>query len=128
MFQLRYELFSPLFCRKNTCPECRAKTIQSKVIRIFANIADPSVLDDESGPHDVMSLQSENDNLKFQLIEKDGSLRSKTETITRLQDDNKKLTTNTTQSRSIILTLEQKLETSKILSVHHNDQVSYVTY
>lgn len=112
-----------VLCRKNTCPECRSKTIQSKVIRLYANVADPSYIDADSNPQDLVGLQNENDNLKYQLIEKDGAIKSKTETITRLQDDNKKLNTNQSQSKSIIITLEQKLETNKMITLQNTEQV-----
>lgn len=113
--------------RKNTCPECRSKTIQSKLIRVYPNIVDLSCMDVEVGPENIVTLQNENDNLKFQLIEKDSAIKSKIESISRLQDENKKLTTNATQSRSIILSLEQKIETNKIITIQHTDQVSLST-
>lgn len=109
--------------RKNTCPECRSKTTQSKVIRLYANIADSSYLDAEAGPQDVVALQSENDSLKYQLVENNSAIKSKEDSIARLLEENKKLTMNTAQSRNIILTLEQKLETSKVITLQHTDQV-----
>lgn len=87
------------------------------------NIADSSYANDDEGGTDLVSLQSENDNLKFRIIEKDASLKSKDETLDRLRDENQKLSTGQSQSRNVILALEQKLESNKILVAAHNDQV-----
>lgn len=94
------------------------------MIRLYANIVDPSGLDTEAGPENVVTLQNENDNLKFQLVEKNSTIKSKIDYITRLQEEKEKATANTTQSRNIILTLEQKLETNRIITLQHTDQVS----
>lgn len=95
------------------------------MIRLYANISDTTYLEnDESGASNVIGLQSENDNLKFRLIEKDGAVKSKDETINRLQIENAKLSTGQTQSRNVILALEQKLETSKIITHQNTDQVT----
>lgn len=64
---------------------------------------------------DVALLQSENDNLKFQLLEKSGAIKSKEENIQMLTNENKKLKTNQVQSREIILSLEQKIENNAII-------------
>lgn len=90
---------------------------------MYANVADPSYIDADSNPQDLVGLQNENDNLKYQVIEKDGAIKSKTDTINRLQDENKKLNTNQSQSRSIIITLEQKLETNKMITLQNTEQV-----
>lgn len=93
------------------------------MIRLFVNIADSSYAEDNEGATDLVSLQSENDNLKFRIIEKDGALKSKDETLSRLREDNQKLSTGQTQSRNVILALEQKLESNRIIINAHNDQV-----
>lgn len=93
------------------------------MIRLYVNLADSSYVEDGDGPPDLIGLQNENDNLKFRLIEKDGSIKSKEESINRLQEENKKLSTGQTQSRNVILALEQKLEQNKIIANTHNDQV-----
>lgn len=111
------------FFRKNTCPECRSKTTSATVIRLFVNIVDSTYDEKDDGPTDLVGLQNENDNLKFRLIEKDGAIKSKEETITRLQEENKKLNTGQTHSRNVILVLEQKLEQNKIIASANNDQV-----
>lgn len=95
------------------------------MIRLYANISDATYLEnDESGASNVIGLQSENDNLKFRLIEKDGAIKSKDATINRLQTENAKLSTGQTQSRNVILALEQKLETSRIITHQNTDQVT----
>lgn len=109
--------------RKSTCPECRSKATASTIIRLFVNITDTTYSEDNGDPSDLVSLQSENDNLKFRLIEKDGAIKSKDETLTRLRQENEKLMTGQTQSRNVILALEQKLEQNKIIANTHNDQV-----
>lgn len=109
--------------RKNTCPECRNKTTSSTVIRLFVNIADSSYIENSDDPPDLISLQNENDNLKFRLMEKDGAIKSKDESLEKLKGDNKKLSSLQTQSRTVILALENKLEQNKIIANAHNDQV-----
>lgn len=93
------------------------------MIRLFVNIADSSYAETAEGEPDLVNLQSENDNLKFRLIEKEGALKSKEDALNRLRDENQKLTNGQTQSRNVILALEQKLETNKIIISAHNDQV-----
>lgn len=95
------------------------------MIRLFVNIADSSYADNDEGGGgtDVVSLQNENDNLKFRIIEKDGAIKSKDETLERLRDENQKLSTSQAQSRNVILALEQKLESNRVLIAAHNDQV-----
>lgn len=93
------------------------------MIRLFVNIADSSYLEEEDGPRDLVGLQSENDNLKFRIIEKDGAIKSKEESLANLREENKKLVTGQTQSRNVILALEQKLEQNKIITAAHVDQV-----
>lgn len=121
--ELKHLSYYYFFLRKNTCPECRSKTTNATVIRLFVNIADSSYAEDNEGATDLVSLQSENDNLKFRIIEKDGALKSKDETLSRLREDNQKLSTGQTQSRNVILALEQKLESNRIIINAHNDQV-----
>lgn len=124
--QLLFYLKLYLPRRKKTCPECRHTTTSSTVIRLFINIADPSYADNDEGDSsstDVIRLQSDNDNLKFRIIEKDAALKSRDETLERIRDENQKLGTNQEKSRNLILTLEQKLESYKILTATHNDQV-----
>lgn len=95
------------------------------MIRLFVNIADSSYSENDDGRsgNDLVSLQSENDNLKFRLIEKDAALKSKDETLDRIRDENQKLANGQEKSRNLILTLEHKLESNKILIATHNDQV-----
>lgn len=112
-----------MLSRKNTCPECRNKTTPSTVIRLFVNIADNSYADSDEGGTDVVSLQSENDNLKFRIIEKDAAIKSKDEVLERIRDENQRLNTGQAQSRNVILALEQKVESNRILIATHNDQV-----
>lgn len=87
------------------------------------NIADSSYADTEEGGTDVVRLQSENDSLKFRVIEKDAALKSKDEVLERLRDENQKLSTGQAQSRNVILALEQKLESNRVLAATHSDQV-----
>lgn len=112
--------------RKTTCPECRSKTTHGTVIRLYVNTADNSYADINSEAPDLTNLQSENDNLKFQLLEKSGIINKSNETIKQLEKENTKLTSGQTQSRSIILMLEQKVEQNKIISREHTDQVTIV--
>lgn len=98
------------------------------MIRLYVNIADSAYAENTDGAPDVVCLQSENDNLKFRLIEKDGALKSKEDALTRLRDENQKLTTGQTQSRNVILALEQKLESNRIIIGAHNDQVGSQYY
>lgn len=93
------------------------------MIRLFVNIADSSYVDNDEGGTDLVRLQSENDNLKFRMIEKDAAIKSKDETLERVRDENQKLSTGQAQSRNVILALEQRLESNKILIAAHNDQV-----
>lgn len=93
------------------------------MIRLFVNLADSSYIENSDGPPDLIGLQNECDNLKFRLIEKDGAIKSKDESMQRLQDENKKLSTGQIHSRNVILALEQKLEQNKIIVNAHNDQV-----
>lgn len=72
----------------------------------------------------MITLQNENDNLKYRILEKDGAIKAKNESITKLEDENKKLNTGQTQSRNVILALEQKLEQNKIIQHQHTDQVN----
>lgn len=116
-----------IYFRKNTCPECRSKTTSATVIRLFVNIADNSIIENDASPTDLVGLQNENDNLKFRLIEKDGAIKSKEETLTRLQEENKKLTTGQIQSRSVIAHLEQKVEQINILNNAQHDQVGHIS-
>ncbi|XP_031618478.1 E3 ubiquitin-protein ligase TRAIP-like [Contarinia nasturtii] len=109
--------------RKNTCPECRSKTTTATVFRLFVNIADSSYAENDEAPNDLVGLQNENDNLKFRIIEKDGAIKSKEETLNRLQKENKKLTTGQIQSRSVIAHLEQKVEQINILNNTQLDQI-----
>lgn len=87
------------------------------------NIVDNAYAENEDGETDLVKLQSENDNLKYRLIEKDGAIKSKEDALNRMQDENKKLGTSQTQSRKVILALEKKLEQSEIIVNAHNDQV-----
>lgn len=87
------------------------------------NIADNSYADNDVDGTDLVGLQRENDNLKFRIIEKDAALKSKDETLDRLRDENQKLSSSQAQSRNVILALEQKLESHKILIATHSDQV-----
>lgn len=109
--------------RKDTCPECRSKTNNSSVLRLFVNIVDSSYSVNGDDPTDLVGLQSENDHLKFRLIEKDGIIKSKEETLNRLQDENKKLTHGQFQSRTVIQKLEQRQEQHNLLTIAQNDQV-----
>lgn len=95
------------------------------MIRLFVNVADSTYADsdDEGGGTDVVRLQSENDNLKFRVIEKDAAIKSKDEVLERIRDENQKLSNGQAQSRNVILALEQKLESHKILMATHTDQV-----
>lgn len=93
------------------------------MIRLYVNLADSSYIENGDGPPDLIGLQNENDNLKFRLIEKDGAIKSKDESIQRLQDENKKLSTGQIHSRNVILALEQKLEQNKIIANTQIDQV-----
>lgn len=94
------------------------------MIRLFVNIVDGAYADsDDEGGTDVVRLQSENDNLKFRVIEKDAAIKSKDEALERLRDENQKLSISQAQSRNIIIALEQKLESNKVLLATHNDQV-----
>lgn len=93
------------------------------MIRLFVNIVDNPYADCDEGAPDLFNLQSENDNLKFRLIEKDGAIKSKDESINRLNEENKKLSAGQIQSRNVILALEQKVDQSKIIANAHNDQV-----
>lgn len=94
--------------------------------RLYVNIVDSTYDESVDGPPDLVSLQNENDNLKFRLIEKDGAIKSKEEALARLQDENKKLNTGHSKSRNVILALEQKLEQNKILQMAHSEQVRRV--
>lgn len=93
------------------------------MIRLFVNIADNTYTESSDGEPDLLGLQSEIDNLKYRLIEKDGAIKSKDETLSRLRDENQKLSHGQSQSRNVILALEQKLESNKIIINTHNDQV-----
>lgn len=93
------------------------------MIRLFVNIADSSYIENSDGVPDLASLQSENDSLKFRLFERDGALKSKEDSLSRLQEDNKKLNASQTQSRNVILALEQRLDQNRIIANAHNDQV-----
>ncbi|XP_055322394.1 E3 ubiquitin-protein ligase TRAIP-like isoform X2 [Sitodiplosis mosellana] len=109
--------------RKNTCPECRSKTTSATVIRLFVNIVDSTYDENVDGPPDLVGLQNENDNLKFRLIEKDGAIKSKEDALNRLQEENRKLNTGQMKTRELILTLEHKLEQSKVITNQYNDQI-----
>lgn len=93
------------------------------MIRLFVNIADSSYAENDEGGTDLVSLQNDNDNLKFRIIEKDAAIKSKDEALDRLRDENQKLSTSQAQSRNVILALEQKVESHRVLIATHNDQV-----
>lgn len=91
--------------------------------RLYLNIADSSYLENQADAPDLITLQNESDNLKYRLLEKDGAIKANKETISRLEEDNKKLTAGQLISRNVITTLEQKLEQNKIIQKAHTDQV-----
>lgn len=91
--------------------------------RLYLNLADSSYLENQADAPDLITLQNENDNLKYRILEKDGAIKAKNDTISRLEEDNKHLTTGQQISRKVILTLEQKLEQNKVLQSHYADEV-----
>lgn len=121
--KLRFYSIELINYRKNTCPECRSNGTKSTKIRLYLNIADASYLENQADAPDSITLQNENDNLKYRILEKDGTIKAKNESISRLEEDNKKLSTGQQISRNVILTLEQKIEQNKIIQNQHTDQV-----
>lgn len=112
--------------RAKTCPECRHKTTRANVIRVYYNVSsysDNSVLETNAGS-DVALLQSENDNLKFKLLEQDAQTKSFQEQMSQLVVENAEIKTKQRQTKQIIVALEQKNEQLKILQETHCDQVS----
>lgn len=91
--------------------------------RLYLNIADSSYLENQADAPDLITLQNENDNLKYRILEKDGAIKAKNESISHLEEENQKLTTGQQISRSVIMNLEQKLEDKKTLQRNYTDQV-----
>lgn len=58
----------------------------------------------------MVELQNENDNLKFQLLEKNGVIASKEKSIQQLNKETETLKANNVKSRAKVTDLEQKIE------------------
>lgn len=96
------------------------------MIRVFYNVSsysDTSVLEANAGS-DVAQLQSENDNLKFRLLEQEGQTKTFKEQINQLTTENADMKMKQRQTKQLIMTLEQKNDQLKILQETHLDQVS----
>lgn len=72
----------------------------------------------------VAQLQSENDNLKFKLLEQVGQTKSIEEQLNQLVAENAEIKTKQRRTKQTILVLEQKNDQLKILQDTHCDQVS----
>lgn len=73
---------------------------------------------------DFAHLQSENDNLKFKLLEHDAQAKSYQEQTNKLKAENAEIKTKQRQTKQIILTLEEKNHSLITLQKTHCDQVS----
>lgn len=113
--------------RSKTCPECRHKT--SNVIKIYCNILSYSEQSNtfDDSEYQNSALQNENDNLKYKLIEKDGEIKSKETVIDKLSIDMKKLKSNQTKSKDVILKLEREIEKYEIFQKENRNEVRITT-
>ncbi|XP_036141912.1 E3 ubiquitin-protein ligase TRAIP isoform X2 [Monomorium pharaonis] len=84
--------------RSKTCPQCREKTTDGKIHRIYFNFSNS-----DSIVEDATSLQHRIDNLLFQLKLKDTNLNN-------LTDSNKQLETKTTGLRQEVRKLESEIK------------------
>lgn len=95
------------------------------MIRVYYNVqsySDTSGIDGNAGG-DVAQLQSENDNLKFKLLEEVARTKAHEDNVKKIGAENDQNKTKLRQAKQLILTLEQKCEQLTILQRTHCDQV-----
>ena len=78
----------------------------------------------EGAEGDVVVLQDRIDKLKLAIIEKDGAIKSKEQSLHEMRTENAELKNTQRRGREAIIGLEQKLEQLQILNRSHVDQVS----
>lgn len=91
-------------------------------MRLYVNIADNSYVDSSQAP-DLTSLISEIDNLNLQLRQKSDIVKQKDKDIKLLNEEKRKLSNGQKQSKTIILTLEQRIDQNNLIEKNLIDQV-----
>lgn len=84
---------------------------------------DSSIIQEYAGSK-MVELQSENDNLKFQILEKNGLITSKEDSIKQLNKENEKLKANDGKSRLKVKDLEQRIESFCVIEKQYAQTVS----
>lgn len=85
-------------------------------------MSDSSLVREYSGPQ-MIELQSEVDNLKFQLLEKNGVIKSKEDAIQQLCTENEKIRHDQKKSQKRIQELQEKHDGMKIIEKLHVENV-----
>ncbi|KAL0128128.1 hypothetical protein PUN28_003407 [Cardiocondyla obscurior] len=99
--------------RSHTCPQCRQRTTESKIHRIYFNFSN-----NESILEDPVSLQTRIDSLNFQL-------KLKQKDVDDLKGENEKLGKQTSGLRHEVRKIENKIVSKDSVIFALNDQIKF---
>ncbi|PSN44320.1 hypothetical protein C0J52_09281 [Blattella germanica] len=99
--------------RAKSCPQCRNKTTEKSIHRVYFNVATNEAEEDSSLLHNKI------DSLKFQLCLKDTDIKNNQEENSKLNNQNKGL-------REEIVKLEKKIRIVESTSAAYKDQMRYL--
>lgn len=117
--ELTINLILLFSCNKSkTCPQCRRP--DETIIRAYFNVQN---INDTSQAEGSAEQQKTIDDLRYQLLEKDGALKRKSDEISILSGEVNKLKESQRKSRVTIIGLEQIRDQNKILCETHCHQV-----
>lgn len=109
--------------RSHTCPQCRKKSTEKNIHRIYFNLANTdSIMDD------VGTLQAKVDNLQFQLMLKDKDISNYKEKYSKVNAQNTGLREEVRNLEKSAVTYESTLHALKQQILYYKEKVKDCKY